>query len=67
MFSSAAATILGHIIPARAQAYEAMAQQAANSRIYAGIHFGIDCTMGMTVGQNIGNYAVQRAMSDGAE
>jgi hypothetical protein len=67
MFSSAAAAILGHIIPGRAQAYAAMAQQAANSRIYAGIHFGIDCTTGMTVGQNIGNYAVQRAMSDGAE
>jgi hypothetical protein len=67
MFSSAAATILGHIIPARAQAYAALAEQAANSRIYAGIHFGIDCTTGMTVGQNIGNYAVQRAMSDGAE
>jgi hypothetical protein len=44
-----------------------MAQQAANSRIYAGIHFEIDCTAGMTVGQNVGNYAVQRAMSDGAE
>jgi membrane-associated phospholipid phosphatase len=67
MFSSAAAAILGHIIPGRAQAYAAMAQQAANSRIYAGIHFEIDCTMGMTVGQNVGNYAVQRAMSDGAE
>ena len=67
MFSAAAATILGHIIPSRAQAYQAMAQDAANSRIYAGIHFEIDCTVGMTVGQNVGNYAVQRAMSDGAE
>jgi hypothetical protein len=67
MFSSAAATILGHIIPSRASAYAAMAQQAADSRIYAGIHFQIDCTTGMTVGQNVGNYAVQRAMSDGAE
>jgi hypothetical protein len=67
MFSSAAATILGHIIPSRAQAYQSMAQDAANSRIYSGIHYEIDCTVGMTVGQNIGNYAVQRAMSDGAE
>jgi hypothetical protein len=67
MFSSAAATILGHILPSRAQAYQAMAQQAANSRIYAGIHYEIDCTVGMTVGQNVGNYAVQRALIDGAE
>ncbi|HEY4062548.1 MAG TPA: phosphatase PAP2 family protein [Puia sp.] len=67
MFSSAAATILGHILPDRAQAYAAMAQEAANSRIYAGIHYQIDCTVGMTVGQNVGNYAIKRAMLDGAE
>jgi hypothetical protein len=67
MFSAAAATILGHILPSRAQAYQSMAQDAANSRIYSGIHYEIDCTVGMTVGQNVGNYAVQRAMSDGAE
>jgi len=67
MFSGAASTILGHLIPSRASAYAAMAQQAANSRIYAGIHYVIDCTTGLTVGQNVGNYAVQRAISDGAE
>jgi hypothetical protein len=67
MFSSAAATILGHILPARAQAYQAMAQEAANSRIYAGIHYVVDCTVGMTVGANVGNYAVKRAQTDGAE
>lgn len=67
MFSSAAATILGHILPERADAYNAMAQEAANSRIYAGIHYSIDCTVGMTVGQNVGNYAVKRAKIDGAE
>ena len=67
MFSGAACAILSHILPARAAAYQAMAQQAADSRIYAGIHYEIDCTVGMTVGQNVGDYAVQRALSDGAE
>jgi hypothetical protein len=67
MFSAAAATVLGHIIPGKAQAYWTMAQQAANSRIYAGIHYTIDCSTGLTVGQNVGNYAVKRATSDGAE
>lgn len=67
MFSWAAATVLGHIIPERANAYGAMAQEAANSRIYAGIHYEIDCSVGMTVGKNVGNYAVQRATKDGAE
>ena len=67
MFSAAAATILGHLIPSRAGAYMSMAQEAANSRVLGGIHYSIDCTTGFTVGQNIGNYAVQRAVSDGAE
>ena len=44
-----------------------MAAEAANSRIYAGIHYAIDCTVGKTVAQNIGNYAIQRAKIDGAE
>lgn len=67
MFSFAAATVLGHILPERADAYNAMAQEAANSRVYAGIHYVIDCTTGKTVAQNIGNIAIQRAKIDGAE
>ena len=66
-FSGAAATVLGHIIPERKAAYEAMANEAALSRLYGGIHYRADCEVGLTVGKNIGNYAVQRAMTDGAE
>ena len=66
MFSAAAETILGYLIPSRAGAYLSMAQEAANSRVLGGIHYTVDCTVGFTVGQNVGNYAVQRAMSDGA-
>lgn len=66
-FSGAAATILGHILPGRATAYTAMAQEASMSRIYGGIHYRVDCTTGLTVGQNVGGYAIQRAVKDGAE
>jgi hypothetical protein len=66
-FSGAASTILGHILPERAAAYTAMAAQASLSRIYGGIHYRSDCSTGLTVGQNVGNYAIQRAVSDGAE
>lgn len=66
-FSGAASTILGHIIPERATAYQAMANEAAMSRFYAGIHYKIDSETGLTVGNKVGNYAVQRAMIDGAE
>ncbi|HWB24129.1 MAG TPA: phosphatase PAP2 family protein [Chitinophagaceae bacterium] len=66
-FSGAAATILAHIIPEKADTYMAMATQASMSRLYAGIHFPIDCSTGLTVGQHVGSYAVKRAQSDGAE
>ena len=66
-FSSAAAAILGHIIPERKAAYDGMALEASLSRMYGGIHFRSDCEMGLVVGKNVGNYAIQRALTDGAE
>ena len=66
-FSGAAATILGHIVPERAGAYMSMAQEASNSRIYGGIHYRSDCSAGLTAGQSVGNYAIQKATKDGAE
>ena len=63
----AAATLLGHIIPEKSGAYSAMATEASLSRMYGGIHYRSDCEKGLEVGKNIGNYAVQRAKTDGAE
>jgi len=66
-FSGAAAAILGYIVPERATAYNNMAQEASNSRMYGGIHYRSDCSTGLIVGKNIGNYAVQRGKKDGAD
>ena len=66
-FSAAAAVILGHIIPERANDYMSMAEQAALSRLYGGIHYRSDCDSGFVVSTKVGNYAVQKAMTDGAE
>lgn len=66
-FSGAAAAVLGHIIPEKAEAYQAMAQEASLSRMYGGIHYRSDCEVGLEVGKNVGAYAVQRALTDGAE
>lgn len=65
-FSGAAATVLGYIIPENAQKYLDMAQEASLSRMYGGIHYRSDCEVGLTVGKNVGNYAVQRGQTDGA-
>lgn len=66
-FSGAAATILGHIIPSKANSYESMAAEASLSRLYGAIHYRSDCEAGLACGNIIGGYAIQRARTDGAE
>ncbi len=66
-FSGSAAAILGHIIPANASKYEAMSNEAAKSRFISGIHTKLDCDEGLVVGKSVGEFAVFRAMKDGAE
>lgn len=66
-FSGAAAAFLGHVIPERAAQYQAMANEASVSRMYGGIHYRSDCEKGLVVGKNVGQYAIDRALTDGAE
>ena len=65
-FSGAAAAVLSYIIPENAAKYNAMASEASLSRVYAGIHYTSDCTAGLQVGTNVGNFAVNRGKADGA-
>ncbi|HMG14848.1 MAG TPA: vanadium-dependent haloperoxidase, partial [Saprospiraceae bacterium] len=66
-FSSAAATILGHFFPAEQTHLDALATEASLSRLYGGIHYRMDCEAGIESGHKVGNYAIQRAQTDGAE
>ncbi len=65
-FSGAAATILGHIIPSKAETYKAMAKEASESRIYGSIHYRSDCEIGLIQGAKVGGFAILRAQNDGA-
>lgn len=66
-FSGAAATVLGYIIPGRAQAYADMAKEASVSRMYGAIHARSDCEIGIITGNKVGAYAIARGRIDGAE
>jgi hypothetical protein len=66
-FSAAAATVLSHLLPDRGEMFNAMAEEASNSRMYGGIHYRSDCEQGLEAGRKVGAYAVARAVSDGAE
>ncbi len=66
-FSAAAATILTHLLPDRGSKFNDMANEASMSRLYGGIHYRSDCEKGLENGKKVGDYAVARAMTDGAE
>jgi PAP2 superfamily len=66
-FSGAAATVLGYIFPNKKSTYDGYAKDASNSRLFGGIHYRMDCEIGLQVGTVIGNYANQRAKGDGAD
>jgi membrane-associated phospholipid phosphatase len=59
-FSGAAATLLGAVFPDQAARLEALAEEAAISRVYGGIHYRFDGEAGLAAGRAIGELAVQR-------
>ena len=65
-FSAAAATVLGYIFPAKAAEYRAMSLEAAESRIYGGIHYRFDSEAGTACGEAIGSFAVKKGQADGS-
>ena len=44
-----------------------MAREASESRIYGAIHYRSDCVKGLEAGNKVGEYAIARARTDGAE
>jgi hypothetical protein len=66
-FSAAAATFLSYLLPNEKSKLDAMAKEASVSRQYGGIHLRIDCEVGLQSGTKIGNLAIDRARTDGAD
>jgi membrane-associated phospholipid phosphatase len=65
--STAAATVLGYLFPDDDSLVLERAEEAKQSRLWAGIHFPIDTDMGSLGGGMIGRLVVARAREDGAE
>jgi len=65
-FSGAAATVLTYLLPDRGTKFTDMAHEAAMSRLYGAIHYRSDCEVGLQTGAKVGQYAVERAKTDGA-
>lgn len=65
-FSAAAATMLAYLFPEQGAHFQALALEAANSRLYGGIHYRADVEVGLVQGQTIGSYTLKFAATDGA-
>ena len=65
-FSAAAADVLSYIFPSGATYFNAQAQEAAMSRLYGGIHYPTDITVGLAQGKRVGDYTIRFAKADGA-
>ena len=57
--SGAAATVLSHYFPQRRDELAAMADEAALSRLYGGIHFASDNAAGLELGRKVGREALR--------
>ncbi len=57
--SGAAATVLSSFFPAKAAELTAMAEEAAISRLYGGIHFRSDNQAGLVLGRRAGERAIR--------
>lgn len=66
-FHAAAATFLSHVVPSESSKYRAMADEASKSLLWGAFHYRSDIEVGMTMGIAIGQKAIQRAKTDGAE
>ena len=56
--SSVACTVLQYFFPADADLFKKTAQECADSRFYAGIHFRTDNEEGLEFGKKIGDYII---------
>jgi hypothetical protein len=64
--SGAASTVLAAFFPAQARTFTAMAEEAAISRLYGGIHFASDNSAGLELGRRIGAVAVDTYRVEGS-
>jgi membrane-associated phospholipid phosphatase len=65
-FSGGAGKLLGYFFPKAANSMAVFARQAANSRLYGGIHFDEDNDGGLVLGQAVADLAIKRAGADRA-
>jgi hypothetical protein len=65
--AGAAATVLAHFYPDEATLFQAMADEAAMSRVNAGVQFPSDASAGLALGRQVGERVIAFAKADGSD
>jgi membrane-associated phospholipid phosphatase len=65
--ASSSAEALASLFPRDAQLFRNQAQELADSRWQAGIHFPTDSTVGFALGKSVGDLVVEMSRSDGSQ
>lgn len=65
--AGAAETVLRHFLPDREEVFTALAEEAANAHVLAGLHFPSDAAAGLELGREVGALVIERAMADNAD
>ena len=66
-FSIAVGKVAGYLFPRDAEMYAALAEEAAESRIWAGIHYRSDIDSGRKLALAVADKVIARAKQDGAQ
>ena len=65
--SSSAAAVLAYLFPRDAVALNQRADEAGESRIWAGIHYRSDTDTGLALGRSVARLVIDRAKNDGSQ
>ena len=65
--AQAAATVLAYFLPAEAQSFQTMAEQAGWSRVLAGLQYPSDYDAGLALGRRVAEQVIAKAKTDGSE
>lgn len=65
--AGAAAAVLGALFPERAEALAALAEEAAQSRVMAGVHYPSDVQAGLELGRAVAAEVIARGQADGSD
>jgi len=65
--AQAAATVLAYFLPAEAQTFQTLAEQAGWSRVLAGLQYPSDYHAGLDLGKKVADQVVAKARADGSD